>query len=200
MQYLLGLLLRVFLLIGVYYVLLLAVLPLLRRHISARVCAVLWLLPGYLYFLAQVSSVQRADPGGERMLVLHASGTLVTVLLAVWAAGAIGVFAWKIISHLRFRRRVLKDAVVVTDEQMLAVWRAPGSGRRSGRSSARRSSRRRCRSACFRRPPASPCPRADIPRRSFRSSCATRSSISAAGIRPRNFLWSSARPCAGSIP
>ena len=84
-QYLLGLLLRVFLLIGVYYVLLLAVLPLLRRHISARVCAVLWLLPGYLYFLAQVSSVQRADPGGERMLVLHASGTLVTVLLAVWA-------------------------------------------------------------------------------------------------------------------
>ncbi len=124
MQYLLGLLLRVFLLIGVYYVLLLAVLPLLRRHISARVCAVLWLLPGYLYFLAQVSSVQRADPGGERMLVLHASGTLVTVLLAVWAAGAIGVFAWKIISHLRFRRRVLKDAVVVTDEQTLAVWQA----------------------------------------------------------------------------
>lgn len=62
-QYLLGLLLRVFLLIGVYYVLLLAVMPLLRRHISARVCAVLWLLPGYLYFLAQVSSVQRADPG-----------------------------------------------------------------------------------------------------------------------------------------
>ncbi len=124
MQYLLGLLLRVFLLIGVYYVLLLAVMPLLRRHISARVCAVLWLLPGYLYFLAQVSSVQRADPGGERMLVLHASGTLVTVLLAVWAAGAIGVFAWKIISHLRFRRRVLKDAVVVTDEQTLAVWQA----------------------------------------------------------------------------
>ena len=123
-QYLLGLLLRVFLLIGVYYVLLLAVMPLLRRHISARVCAVLWLLPGYLYFLAQVSSVQRADPGGERMLVLHASGTLVTVLLAVWAAGVIGVFAWKIISHLRFRRRVLKDAVVVTDEQTLAVWQA----------------------------------------------------------------------------
>ena len=123
-QYLLGLLLRVFLLIGVYYVLLLAVMPLLRRHISARVCAVLWLLPGYLYFLAQVSSVQRADPGGERMLVLHASGTLVTVLLAVWAAGAIGVFAWKIISHLRFRRRVLKDAVVVRDEQTLAVWQA----------------------------------------------------------------------------
>ena len=132
-QYLLGLLLRVFLLIGVYYVLLLAVLPLLRRHISARVCAVLWLLPGYLYFLAQVSSVQRADPGGERMLVLHASGTLVTVLLAVWAAGAIGVFAWKIISHLRFpppraegRRRCHGRA----DARRLAggSWRAPGSG------------------------------------------------------------------------
>ena len=201
MQYLLGLLLRVFLLIGVYYVLLLAVLPLLRRHISARVCAVLWLLPGYLYFLAQVSSVQRADPGGERMLVLHASGTLVTVLLAVWAAGAIGVFAWKIISHLRFRRRVLKDAVVVTDEQMLAVWRAELARAWLGETKwTRRSSRRRCRSACFRRPPASPCPRAATPRRSFRSSCAMRSSISAAGIRPRNFLWSSARPCAGSIP
>ena len=63
-QYLLGLLLRVFLLIGVYYVLLLAVMPLLRRHISARVCAVLWLLPGYLYFLAQVSSARTRAASG----------------------------------------------------------------------------------------------------------------------------------------
>ena len=38
-----------FLHICLYYLLLLPLLPLLRRRISARACAMLWLLPNYLY-------------------------------------------------------------------------------------------------------------------------------------------------------
>ena len=119
-QITLGLLIRVFLEMSVYYVLLMAVMPWLRRRISARVCAMLWLLPDWLYVF-----VGRLDrPTDGKMLVLHAPGVLVYVLLAIWAVGAVGVMVWKIGSHLAFRRRILKNAVPVTDGQTLHVWEA----------------------------------------------------------------------------
>lgn len=111
-------LMRVFLELGVYYVLLMAVMPWLRRWVSARVCAMLWLLPDWIYVF-----VGRLDlPTDGKKLVLHAPGTLVYVLLAVWAVGAVGVMVWKSGSHLAFRRRILKNAVPVTDRQTLHVW------------------------------------------------------------------------------
>ncbi len=117
-QLTLGLLLRVFLELGIYYVLLMAVMPWLRKWVSARVCAVLWLLPDWLYVF-----VGRLDrPTDGKMLVLHAPGTLVYVLLAIWAVGAVGVMVWKIGAHLAFRRRILKNAIPVTDRQTLHVW------------------------------------------------------------------------------
>ena len=117
-QLTLGLLMRVFLELGVYYVLLMAVMPWLRRWVSARVCAMLWLLPDWIYVF-----VGRLDlPTDGKKIVLHAPGTLVYVLLAVWAVGAVGVMVWKIGSHLAFRRRILKNAVPVTDRQTLHVW------------------------------------------------------------------------------
>ena len=101
-QITLGLLIRVFLEMSVYYVLLMAVMPWLRRRISARVCAMLWLLPDWLYVF-----VGRLDrPTDGKMLVLHAPGVLVYVLLAIWVVGAVGVMVWKIGSHLAFRRRI----------------------------------------------------------------------------------------------
>lgn len=111
-------LMRVFLELGVYYVLLMAVMPWLRRWVSARVCAMLWLLPDWIYVF-----VGRLDlPTDGKKLVLHAPGVLVYVLLAIWAVGAVGVMVWKIGSHLAFRRRILKNAVPVTDGQTLHVW------------------------------------------------------------------------------
>ena len=50
-------LMRVFLELGVYYVLLMAVMPWLRRWVSARVCAMLWLLPDWIYvFVGRLES------------------------------------------------------------------------------------------------------------------------------------------------
>ena len=118
-QSVLRLLVELFLVIGVYYVLLLAVMPVLRRHFSARVCAMLWLLPDFLYLLNNTNQLAAENP-----LVIHLPGKLVYVLFAIWASGAAGVLGWKVLSHLRFRRRVLKDAVSVTDEETLAVWQA----------------------------------------------------------------------------
>ena len=76
-QLTLGVLLRVFLEMSVYYVLLMAMMPWLRKWVSARVCAMLWLLPDWLYVF-----VGRLDrPTDGKMLVLHAR---------VCAAGCLG--------------------------------------------------------------------------------------------------------------
>lgn len=117
LQLVLRAILFVFPVIAVYDVVLLALLPVLRRHVSARVCASLWLLPDWLYFL--YNPVFRE---ADHVLVIHASGTVVRVCFAVWAVGAAGVFLWKIFAHLRFRRQILKPAVPVTDAPTLAVW------------------------------------------------------------------------------
>ena len=100
-----------------YNLLLLLLLPLLRRWFSARACAVLWMLPNYLYLNLQ-SYAQVAEPA----LVLRARGNWIWYLLAVWLAGFLAVLVWKTVAHLVFRRRILKDAETVTDSAVLTVW------------------------------------------------------------------------------
>lgn len=107
----------IFLHISVYYVILMAALPLLRRHFNARACAMLWMLPNYLYITEQ-SYMELPMP----LFVIRAPGNLVWILFGVWIVGFAGVLGWKIIVHLVFRRRILKHAAEVTDPDILAVW------------------------------------------------------------------------------
>ena len=107
----------IFLHISVYYLILMAVLPLLRRRFSARACAMLWMIPNYLYFTEQ-SYMELPGP----VLVIRAPGRWVWILFGVWLAGFAGVLGWKILSHLAFRSRILRGATAVTDPRVLAVW------------------------------------------------------------------------------
>ena len=108
----------VFLHICLYYLLLMPALPLLRRHISARTCAVLWMLPNYLY-MTQMSYMRLPEP----RWVIEFPLTLVWILLILWFIGFLTVLGWKIISHLIFRARILRGASPITDPAVLAVWR-----------------------------------------------------------------------------
>lgn len=91
-----------FLHISLYYALLLPVLPWLRRHFRARTCAMLWLLPNYLYLW------QHALP--RPLFVLHCDEQLLRGLFALWALGVVLVLGYYILSHVLFRRRILKAA------------------------------------------------------------------------------------------
>ena len=108
----------VFLHICLYYLLLMPALPFLRRHISARSCAVLWMIPNYLY-ITQMSYMSLPAP----RWVVEVPAALVRTLLGVWLAGFLAVLGWKIASHLIFRARILRRAVPVTDPAVLEVWR-----------------------------------------------------------------------------
>lgn len=107
----------VFLHIGTYYIVLTPLLPVLRRRFSARTCAMLWLLPNYLY-ITQLSFMEIPAP----LLVIPVTLTILRCIIAIWAVGFVAVLGWHLISHLRFRRKLLRDAVEITAPDILALW------------------------------------------------------------------------------
>ena len=96
---------------------LLAVLPLLRRWISARACALLWMTPNYLY-LTNIRIIELPMP----RWAIPLSGAWLRPLVGLWFIGVWLVLIWSIVSHLLFRRRILKPAVEITDPGILAIW------------------------------------------------------------------------------
>ena len=107
----------IFLHISLYYLILLLVLPWLRKIISARACAMLWLIPNYLYIIHQ-SYMQLPSP----MFVITAKGNLAWILFWIWMSGFAVVLIWKCIEHLIFRRQILRNSYQVTDPDVLSVW------------------------------------------------------------------------------
>ena len=107
----------IFLHISLYYLILLLILPFLRKIISARACAMLWLIPNYLYIIHQ-SYMELPSP----LLVFTAKGNLAWILFGIWLIGFALVLLFKCVQHLIFRRHILRDASPVTDPEILKVW------------------------------------------------------------------------------
>lgn len=106
-----------FLHISVYYLVLMALRPLLRGRISARTCAMLWIIPNLLYLTVQ--EVYRL-PHPRWVLALPVRWP--HLLFGVWLVGFLGVLGWYVVQHLRFRRRILTPAYSVTHPQALKIW------------------------------------------------------------------------------
>lgn len=107
-----------FLHISVYYSVLLLLISRFRKRISARVCAVLWMIPNYLYYMF-LSATQLQKP----IRVVKIPGNYVEFVFDIWLLGFAGVLCYGIVSHLRFRSELLKDAKPVEDEQILELWK-----------------------------------------------------------------------------
>lgn len=101
-----------------YDLLMLALLPLLRRWVSARACAVLWLVPVFLYYQAHGLFAIMDLP---RWTVYVPKKTLL-VLCAVWLAGFLAVGGYYLLSHMRFRRRVRRMSRTEWDADVRAIW------------------------------------------------------------------------------
>lgn len=104
--------------ISVYYALLLLLLPLLRRIISARACAALWLVPTLLYFFIWLIGHEM-----KPLLVVTLPRRYLSAFIITWACGFTAVMLWQIASHLRFRRILIRDTVVFENAEALAWWR-----------------------------------------------------------------------------
>lgn len=108
----------IFLQIGIYDILLLLLLPLLRQKINARSCAALWLLPNLLY-LTQTSAMVPSRP----LWIIQIPERLLTILTWIWLAGFLGILIWQIGVHLLFRHQILKAAKPVTEPEILSLWK-----------------------------------------------------------------------------
>ena len=108
---------EIFLTICLYYPVLLLIMPFLRKHISARACAMLWLLPNYLYILAQ-SYMELPSP----LLVIPLKGNWAWFLFGLWFAGFVSILFWKMGEHLLFRYHILKGSSAITDQRALNIW------------------------------------------------------------------------------
>lgn len=98
----------------IYYSCLLLLMPKLRKRVSARACAALWLLPNYLYIFCANPSL---NP--QPLFVLRIPSAVFAYLGAIWTIGFVSVLLWKIIEHYRFRNLVLKNSTSVTDSMIL---------------------------------------------------------------------------------
>ena len=113
--------------------LLLLLKPLLRKWFSARDCAEFWLLP---CIGACVCVYLRGIPY-DPFFVIRLPQTTLSVLLAIWIIGFLCILGWKLVSHLLFRRTILRNAVSVSDyEQFLFrdIWESLDRSKRSAAS------------------------------------------------------------------
>lgn len=108
----------IFLQISIYYPLLFLFLPLLRKFISARACAMLWLIPNFLYIVPR-SALGLPNPP----LVITTKSNLVWILSGIWFLGFVAVMIWKCGEHLIFRHQILRNARPVTDPEILRIWK-----------------------------------------------------------------------------
>ena len=114
---LLGFFFSIFVQICLYDMLLLALLPMLRRFVRARTVAALWLLPNFLYVTTQ-SFMRRTEP----KLVWYVDGNALRIAVIIWATGFAFVLLFGIVQHLVFRRKLLRDATPVDDAEILEQW------------------------------------------------------------------------------
>ena len=101
-----------------YYSVLLLILPLLRRMFSARACAVLWLLPVFLYWMRQLWINNAIEP----LLVLRIPRSVLKPFSIIWAVGTAVTAIWMMVSHLVFRRNILKSAKPVGINDISRLW------------------------------------------------------------------------------
>ena len=106
----------------VYSMLLLALTPLLRRRISARGLASLWSLPDYYLTYGYLSMILYGARKGRLIsiprLTLRLSRNTGLLVFGIWIIGFLGVLGWKILSHLRFRKALLRDAEPLSDREI----------------------------------------------------------------------------------
>ena len=103
--------------ISVYHAAILILLPLLRRIISARACAVLWMAPAFLYLTLYTTGYE-ASP----LLVITLPRQWLDVCAWIWATGFVSVVIWQAASNIGYRKSIMKNCEEVADASVLSLW------------------------------------------------------------------------------
>ena len=116
------LLLPVLMIFGAYTCLLAMVLPFLRKIISAKICAWLWVLP---YLPAYAFIIKPSYWKTPRLLTITLPIDLTSLprwVGILWLIGFAVVLLWQIVSHFAFKAELLKHSVPVSDDDTIRLW------------------------------------------------------------------------------
>lgn len=110
---------EVLLLLSAYFVVLLLLLPLLRRWFSARMCAVLWLVPDFLSWQAHALINTLPLP----RLMIYLPRNVWPVIGTVWLFGFLVVIGYYFIQHLILCMWLRKNSAPESDKEIREVWK-----------------------------------------------------------------------------
>lgn len=116
-DYVYGILFPMFIELSLYYAILICCAPLVKRKLSAKACAALWILPNLMY-VAYVQPNFRVQPD----VVISLNHQWAIVLMIVWGLGFFVTMGWYILTHLQFRKKILKHSKKVFDDTIFKVW------------------------------------------------------------------------------
>lgn len=106
--------LDLFILIGVYDLLLLACVSRIRKKYISVSCSMLWLIPNlFSTFSGALLTLKLLLSSEFPRLVIPLKHLRWETFVIIWALGAVGVLTWKTLSHLIFRHQLLKDAIPI---------------------------------------------------------------------------------------
>lgn len=118
-SFLIGFVTDIFLFTSIYFILLLLILPVLRKHFSARMCATLWLIPVFLFYQPQILVTLTVRPPAA---VIYIPGEVMRIAVFIWAVGAILIMGIQTVSHLWFAAGIRKHSRPVTDRELTEKW------------------------------------------------------------------------------
>ena len=101
--------------------LLIALVP-IRRLIKAKTCGWLWMVPFSGVHLYALMGDEIWKPLWVIPLGKGFSEEIWNILVKLWLLGAAAVFAYHIVTHLVFKRKLIKNSCEVTDAEILRVW------------------------------------------------------------------------------
>ena len=106
--------LDLFILIGVYDLLLLACVSCIRKKYLSVSCSMFWLIPNlFSTFSGALLTLKLLLSSEFPRLVIPLKHLRWETFVIIWALGAVGVLTWKTLSHLIFRHQLLKDAIPI---------------------------------------------------------------------------------------
>lgn len=105
--------------LGVYFCLLLAIRPLLRKWLRASSFVLLWSASSVaFYFMSRIARTGVDARWHVQLPFFYPGEILCQVIVIVWLLGVATIHLWSVISHLMFRRWILTDAVLMAENDV----------------------------------------------------------------------------------
>lgn len=114
----------IFICMSVYFVILLVLLPFLRKRFSARACALLWSMPVLLllYRSFTLSDTAYTPAQGGFLYAIYVPSSMLHGCVYLWLVMFVIFFGWQILSHFLFRRKLMAGGRPVEDTEILGIW------------------------------------------------------------------------------